>query len=200
MTPNYMNRSWNWLYIVMCVKLSSVIVRITGYSRKSGDYLGMCDISWRYLWINYLTLSMLDYFACVCHFNISVQCRLNRYRYWNTRSSRSGIICRWMLSDATLAVNGSSMRGSYQCCWWQHQILRFCNLSLCFWNWPLVCVYALCYAIWRFIVFLLLYHVVSWVRCGTSLYRFLIFAVFLTLIAMSWVMNNSLLMPNFVAF
>ena len=33
-----------------------------------------------------------------------------------------------------------------------------------------------------FIVFLLLYHVVSWVRCGALLYRFLIFAVFLTLI------------------
>ena len=33
-----------------------------------------------------------------------------------------------------------------------------------------------------FIVFLLLSHVVSWVRCGSWLYRFLIFAVFLTLI------------------
>ena len=32
------------------------------------------------------------------------------------------------------------------------------------------------------IVFLLLSHVVSWVRCGTLLYRFLIFAIFLTLI------------------
>ena len=32
-----------------------------------------------------------------------------------------------------------------------------------------------------FIVFLLLSHVVSWVRCGTSLYHFLIFAGFLTL-------------------
>ena len=32
-----------------------------------------------------------------------------------------------------------------------------------------------------FIVFLLLSHVVSWVRCGTWLYRFLIFASFLTL-------------------
>ena len=32
-----------------------------------------------------------------------------------------------------------------------------------------------------FIVFLLLYHVVYWVRCGTRLYWFLIFAVFLTL-------------------
>ena len=31
-----------------------------------------------------------------------------------------------------------------------------------------------------FIVFLLLSHVVSWVRCGTWLYRFLIFAIFLT--------------------
>ena len=33
----------------------------------------------------------------------------------------------------------------------------------------------------RFIVFLLLSHVVSLFRCGTSLYRLLIFAVFLTL-------------------
>ena len=33
-----------------------------------------------------------------------------------------------------------------------------------------------------FIVFLLLSHVVSWVRCGTWLYRFLIFAPFLTFI------------------
>ena len=32
-----------------------------------------------------------------------------------------------------------------------------------------------------FIVFLLLSHVVSWVRCGTRLYRFLIFVSFLTL-------------------
>ena len=33
-----------------------------------------------------------------------------------------------------------------------------------------------------FIVFLLFSNVVSWVRCGTHLYRFLIFASFLTLI------------------
>ena len=33
-----------------------------------------------------------------------------------------------------------------------------------------------------FIIFLLLFHVVFWVGCGTSLYRFLIFAVFLTFI------------------
>ena len=33
--------------------------------------------------------------------------------------------------------------------------------------------------LWMFIVFLLLSHVVSWVRFGTWLYRFLIFAVFL---------------------
>ena len=32
-----------------------------------------------------------------------------------------------------------------------------------------------------FIVFLLLSHVVSWVKCGTWLHRFLIFAIFLTL-------------------
>ena len=32
-----------------------------------------------------------------------------------------------------------------------------------------------------FIVFLLLFHVVSWVRCGTWKYCFLIFSVFLTL-------------------
>ena len=32
-----------------------------------------------------------------------------------------------------------------------------------------------------FIIFLLLSHVVSWVRCGNWLYRFLIFVVFLTL-------------------
>ena len=35
-----------------------------------------------------------------------------------------------------------------------------------------------------FIVLLLLSHVVSWVRCGTWLYRFLIFAIFLTLLRM----------------
>ena len=34
-----------------------------------------------------------------------------------------------------------------------------------------------------FIVFWLLFHVVSWVRCGTLLYRFLIFASFLTLLS-----------------
>ena len=33
---------------------------------------------------------------------------------------------------------------------------------------------------WCFLVFLSLSHVVSWVRCGTWLYRFLIFAFFLT--------------------
>ena len=33
-----------------------------------------------------------------------------------------------------------------------------------------------------FIVFLLLSDVVSWVRCGTRLYRFLIFAVFYTFV------------------
>ena len=36
-----------------------------------------------------------------------------------------------------------------------------------------------------FIVFLLLSHVVSWVRCGIRLYRFLTFASFLTLIVKS---------------
>ena len=35
---------------------------------------------------------------------------------------------------------------------------------------------------WWFLVFLSLSHSVSWVRCGTGLYRFLIFAFFLTLI------------------
>ena len=34
-----------------------------------------------------------------------------------------------------------------------------------------------------FIVFLLLSHVISWVRCGIWLYRFLIFVVFLTFTA-----------------
>ena len=36
--------------------------------------------------------------------------------------------------------------------------------------------------VWCLIVFLSLSHVVSWVRCGTWLHRFLIFAAFLTLI------------------
>ena len=36
--------------------------------------------------------------------------------------------------------------------------------------------------VWCFIVYLLLSHVVSWVRCGAWVYRFLIFAFFLTLI------------------
>ena len=35
--------------------------------------------------------------------------------------------------------------------------------------------------LWCLLWFLLLSHVVSWVRCGTWLYRFLIFSVFLTL-------------------
>ena len=35
---------------------------------------------------------------------------------------------------------------------------------------------------WCFLNFVLLSHVVSWVRCDTWLYRFLIFAVFLTFI------------------
>ena len=38
-----------------------------------------------------------------------------------------------------------------------------------------------CLLLVMFIVFLLLSRVVSWVRCGTSLYRFLIFAFFLTM-------------------
>ena len=37
-----------------------------------------------------------------------------------------------------------------------------------------------------FIVLLLLSHVVSGIRCGTSLIRFLIFAIFLTLNAFYW--------------
>ena len=37
-----------------------------------------------------------------------------------------------------------------------------------------------------FIVILLLSHLVSWDRCGTVLYRFLILAVFLTLIVSLW--------------
>ena len=40
-----------------------------------------------------------------------------------------------------------------------------------------------------FIVFLSLSHVVSWVRCGTGLYKFLIFAAFLTLIGI--LQNNT---------
>ena len=36
--------------------------------------------------------------------------------------------------------------------------------------------------LWCLIVFLSLSHVVSWVKCGTWLYRFLIFAAFLTFI------------------
>ena len=39
-----------------------------------------------------------------------------------------------------------------------------------------------CSCLWCLIVFLSLSHVVSWVRCGTWLYRFLIFGVFLTAI------------------
>ena len=37
----------------------------------------------------------------------------------------------------------------------------------------------------RFLVYLSLSHTVSWVRCGTSLYRFLIFAFFPTLTLVS---------------
>ena len=40
------------------------------------------------------------------------------------------------------------------------------------WVWPLGS------RLWCLIVFLSLFHVVSWVRCGTWLYRFLIFATF----------------------
>ena len=36
--------------------------------------------------------------------------------------------------------------------------------------------------LWRLIMFFSLSHVVSWVRCNTWLYRFLIFATFLTFI------------------
>ena len=43
-----------------------------------------------------------------------------------------------------------------------------------------------------FIVFFLLSHVVPWVRCGTWLYRFLIFVVFLTFITISRVVTNKL--------
>ena len=38
-----------------------------------------------------------------------------------------------------------------------------------------------------FIDFLLLSHVVSWVRCGILLFRFLIFAIFLTLINFTFI-------------
>ena len=41
--------------------------------------------------------------------------------------------------------------------------------------------------------FFVLSHVVSWVRCGTWLYRFLIFAIFLTLMCCPLCFNNILL-------
>ena len=44
--------------------------------------------------------------------------------------------------------------------------------------------------LWRLIVFLSLSHVVSVVRCGTWLYRFLIFATFLTFMIMLLVMKT----------
>ena len=47
-----------------------------------------------------------------------------------------------------------------------------------------------------FIVFLLLSHVVSWVRCGTWLYRFLIFAVFLTSIIVHALLSSRDLKPK----
>ena len=46
--------------------------------------------------------------------------------------------------------------------------------------------------LWCFIVFLLLSHVLSWVRCGAWLYRYLIFAFFLTFMMKSHLLNNSL--------
>ena len=54
-----------------------------------------------------------------------------------------------------------------------------------------------------FIVFLLLSLVISWVRCGTRLYRFLIFAVILTsigLIALRLHMLLSTLIAHIILF
>ena len=45
-----------------------------------------------------------------------------------------------------------------------------------------------------FIVFLLLSHVVPWVRCGAWLYRFLIFAIFLTFVSAYFVVVLLLLL------
>ena len=55
-------------------------------------------------------------------------------------------------------------------------------------GWPLVS------CLWCLIVFLSLSHVVSWVRCGTWLYRFLIFAAFLTYNPMFliWILGTKL--------
>ena len=50
--------------------------------------------------------------------------------------------------------------------------------------------------LWCLSVFLSLSHVVSWVRCGTWLYRFLIFATFLSLISISYSVVQSLLFQN----
>ena len=42
-----------------------------------------------------------------------------------------------------------------------------------------------------FIAVLLLSHVVSWVRCGTCLYQFLIFAIFLTFTILTFSLKMS---------
>ena len=47
---------------------------------------------------------------------------------------------------------------------------------------PIKYMFCSMFCMWCFLVFLSLSHVVSWVRCGTCLYRFLIFALFLTFI------------------
>ena len=52
--------------------------------------------------------------------------------------------------------------------------------SLLFWVHLLGKGWPLCSCLWCLIVFLSLFQVVSWAKCGTWLYRFLIFAAFLT--------------------
>ena len=47
------------------------------------------------------------------------------------------------------------------------------NLSLCYWNEPLFCVYALCYPIWDLSTLLTLPFMVSWIiRCWCQIWKY----------------------------
>ena len=86
----------------------------------------------------------------------------------------------WIIRDMYLIAlelsrHGSDCLGACATCIWLHWIYRDFVVTAGKWltSW-LSCL-------WRFLVFLSLSQVVSWVKCGTWLYRFLIFVVFLTL-------------------
>ena len=92
----------------------------------------------------------------------------------------SWLLCLICLPGVLWLLNGSSSRCREIVCglwlWYFLIILTIFKPSsghLLGEGWPLGS------CLWCLIVFLSLSHVVSWVRCGTWLYRFLIFAAFL---------------------